>query len=598
MCEVGVIHRRSLFSLAGLLALAAYAPADPPPNYYVTVDVSSAATLRTTLHAVIDDHTRIPYTSGGTDVWNVLELADEDPNNAANVLDVYRNASYTKFGAGNAFYDREHIWPNSYGFPDDGSQNYPYSDCHHLFICNSSYNSSRSNKPFDTCGAGCSEQITEVNDGAGGGSGVYPGNSNWTSGSGATGKWETWVGRRGDVARALFYSDVRYEGGTHGITGASEPDLILTDNTSLIAASNTGINESVAYMGILSTLLLWHAQDPVDDRELARNDVVYSFQGNRNPFIDHPEWVDCLFGSGCSGVAPAAPSGLTATPGNNTVSLNWNDNLEADLDGYKIHRATTVGGPYSTLNVGLLATSDYVDNTAVNGTTYYYRVTAVDIDTNESAPGVSVAATPSAGGGGSGDPWINEIHYDNVSTDANEGVEIAGPAGVDLTGWKLLGYNGNGTLLYQTVNLSGAIPDQLNGFGTLWFPFVGLQNGAPDGVALVDPTDVVLQFLSYEGSFTAGDGAAVTIPSNDVLVVESGTDPLDNSLQLIGTGNSYSSFTWSSPIGHTRGLPNTGQTFLSGPPIPAMSTYGMIAAAALIGLAARTVVRRRATTAG
>lgn len=102
---------------------------------------------------------------------------------------------------------------------------------------------------------------------------MYPGNSNWRVGSGSTGSWETWRGRRGDVARALFYLDIRYEGGTHGDTGVSEPDLILTNDGSLIATSG-GVNASVAYMGILSTLLAWHVEDPVDDRERDRNQVV------------------------------------------------------------------------------------------------------------------------------------------------------------------------------------------------------------------------------------------------------------------------------------------------------------------------------------
>jgi endonuclease I len=128
------------------------------------------------------------------------------------------------------------------------------------------------------------------NNGQGGGSGVYPGNSNWFMGTGATGRWETWIGRRGDVARAILYMDVRYEGGTHGITGVAEPDLIVTNDTGLIAAGATGSNESVAYMGLRSVLLEWHLADPPDDMERRRNDVVYSYQGNRNPFIDHPEW--------------------------------------------------------------------------------------------------------------------------------------------------------------------------------------------------------------------------------------------------------------------------------------------------------------------
>jgi endonuclease I len=280
---------------------AIQSPLGEPAGYYNAVDPSSGAALRASLHAVIDDHTRFPYTSTATDTWNVLEAAQEDPTHSGNILDLYGNASFQKQGGGNTLYNREHTWPSSYGFPNDGSQNYPFTDCHHLFLSDDGYNSSRSNKPFRTCGAACNEKPTALTNGLGGGSGVYPGNSNWTQGSYTAGTWEVWGGRRGDVARALFYMDVRYEGGSHGVTGAPEPNLILTDNEAQIASSNTGSNEPVAYMGIRSVLLQWHASDPVDDLERARNDVVYGFQGNRNPFVDHPEWVDCVFNGVCGG---------------------------------------------------------------------------------------------------------------------------------------------------------------------------------------------------------------------------------------------------------------------------------------------------------
>ena len=259
-----------------------------------------ALTLRARLHGVIDDHLRFPYSRGATDTWDILKLADEDPDDADHILDVYKNASYHKISAGGGLYNRKHTWPNSYGFPDDGSTNYPYTDCHMLFLCDGSYNSSRSNNPYRNCNAGCLEKTTLVNNGQGGGSGEYPGNSNWRTGQGPSGTWETWIGRRGDVARAMFYMDVRYEGGTHGNTGASEPDLILTDDADLIVVTNGPI----AYMGILSVLLEWHEQDPVDDVERNRNDVVFSFQQNRNPFIDNPEWVACLFLNECDAECP------------------------------------------------------------------------------------------------------------------------------------------------------------------------------------------------------------------------------------------------------------------------------------------------------
>ncbi len=312
--------KRLLLPVAAL-ALAGSLFAQAPPGYYNSVDSSTPATLRSTLHAVIDDHVRFSYTSSSTDTWDILELAMEDPSNSSRIVEVYKNQSHAKQGGGNSFYNREHTWPKSYGFPDDNSSNYPYTDCHQLFLCDPGYNSARSNRPFRTCSSGCAEYTTALTNGTGGGSGPYPGNSNWGKGSFTAGSWEVWGDRRGDIARAIFYMDIRYEGGNHGTTGHNEPDLIVTDIQSLISNSNTGNNESIAYMGMKSVLLAWHFEDPVDARDIARNDVVAAFQGNRNPFVDHPEWVDALYGSGATsqiygcGMNPAdSLSVLSGTP--------------------------------------------------------------------------------------------------------------------------------------------------------------------------------------------------------------------------------------------------------------------------------------------
>jgi hypothetical protein len=82
--------------------------------------------------------------------------------------------------------------------------------------------------------------------------------------------------------------------------GNDEPGMILTDDLTLIDSSNTGENEPVAYMGMLSVLLEWHEQDPADLIEFQHHEAVASFQGNRNPFIDHPEWVSCVFEGVCA----------------------------------------------------------------------------------------------------------------------------------------------------------------------------------------------------------------------------------------------------------------------------------------------------------
>ena len=93
---------------------------------------------------------------------------------------------------------------------------------------------------------------------------------------------------------------------------------------------------------------------------------------------------------------PAAPTALAATAGDGSVALDWADNVEGDLDGYTVYRATSSGGPYTALTGGLLSSSDYVDNAVTNGTTYYYVVTALDTASNESSNSSEAVATPTA----------------------------------------------------------------------------------------------------------------------------------------------------------------------------------------------------------
>lgn len=548
----------------GVSAATAAAASGAPIGYYDTVDASSATELRATLHEVIDDHDRIPYTSSSrTDTWDVLEIADQDPTDAGQILDVYRNASYPKFGAGNNVYNREHAWPRSYGFPDNLVSSYPYSDAHALFLSNSSYNSTRSNKPYATCTADCAELVTEANAGIGGGSGLYPGNSNWTTGSGASGTWETWGERRGDVARALLYLDVRYEGDQHS-TGIDEPDLVLTDDRSLITvfeANTTG----VAYMGLLSVLLQWHAEDPVDDRERVRNDVVFAAQGNRNPFIDHPAWVACVFEASCGGVdteAPALPDALSADPGDQLVALSWAPSPSADLATYTVHRSDD-GVTWVALASTPPGVTTFTDDTVNNNTTYTYAVSAIDHSGNESPWTTPISATPSGTDSGP-QPWINEFHYDNKGKDTGEFVEIAGPAGTDLNGWTLVGYNGANGEVYRTVALQGVLADQQNGFGTATVDLGAIQNGSPDGLALVDSEGRVVEFLSYEGDLLAMTGPAAGQTATDIGVSESGSNPKGRSLQRVGTGQRGADFSWQSPAIDSPGAPNAGQTFSNG----------------------------------
>jgi endonuclease I len=292
---------------------------DSGGGYYGRVNVSSAPQLRCSLHQTIRGHTAYPYSGSGTSTWTILEIADEDPANAARILDVYKNRSYAKgsdrAGTGSGVtYNREHTWPNSLGFGtatgDLGLPYSPYTDTHMLYLSDTNYNADRGNKPYADCSSGCGERPTELNNGSGGGTGTYPGHSNWVqTPDGNGGSFEVWGKRKGDMARAVMYMAIRYEGSDDIHTGQSEPDLELTDNRSLIVATGA----SPAYMGLMSTLLAWHQADPPDAAERARNEVVFSFQGNRNPFIDHPEWAtQALF---TSTTPPTCQLGTGTPPG-------------------------------------------------------------------------------------------------------------------------------------------------------------------------------------------------------------------------------------------------------------------------------------------
>jgi predicted extracellular nuclease len=172
-----------------------------------------------------------------------------------------------------------------------------------------------------------------------------------------------------------------------------------------------------------------------------------------------------------------------------------------------------------------------------------------------------LSAVPAVAGSGPA-VFINEFHYDNASTDTGEAIEIAGPAGTDLTGWSIVLYNGNGGASYNTTALSGSLNDDSNGYGfmVVTYPSNGIQNGSPDGIALVDGTTVV-QFLSYEGSFVAVGGPADGMTSTDIGVAETSSTPAGDSLQLQGTGTTYDDFTWGGPVASTFGSVNFGQAF-------------------------------------
>lgn len=275
------------------------AHAAPPAGYYDSAIGKTGDDLRTALHAIVQNGSVVvPYSSTGFDTSDALKIIDSDPANSLNVLVIYSGFSEPKADFGlTTGWDREHLWPNSYGIDSTGPA---YSDLHNLRPIDFNVNSSRGNKWYDYSNPA---------------DGNYrnPANAEAPECSSDTNSWEPPDRMKGDIARALMYMDVRYSG-----------VLVLTPDLSTI-------NSSAARMGNLFALLRWSDADPVDSAEQNRNDSVFNLQQNRNPFVDHPEWVHSIFDPRLS-VAQSASSVVvswSATFSNAALQQNsggvWSD---------------------------------------------------------------------------------------------------------------------------------------------------------------------------------------------------------------------------------------------------------------------------------
>jgi endonuclease I len=231
----------------------------PPPSsceaYYTTACGKSGAALKSALNGIIKNQTKLSYDA----VWDALKATDQDPNNSNNVILLYSGISRSKSlnGGDQGDWNREHVWAQSHG--NFGTSAGAGTDLHHLRPEDVRVNADRGNLDFDNGGSAYTNA---------------PGNY-WDSDS-----WQPRSAVKGDVARMLFYMAVRYESG-------DQLNLELNDSVS---------NGSSPYMGRLSVLKQWSQQDPPDAFEKRRNELIHdSYQGNRNPFIDHPEWVAAIW---------------------------------------------------------------------------------------------------------------------------------------------------------------------------------------------------------------------------------------------------------------------------------------------------------------
>jgi len=207
-------------------------------------------------------------------MWTVLEYTDEDPQNSSNVILIYSQNSFPKAdrdtGIEKIAWNREHVWPKSKGFPSQST--YPYNDAHHLRAADKRVNTMRNNKDFKNGGSLLC---------------VYPYQSPdcKVRAYQTSTTFEVPDGDKGDIARMVFYMDVRYTGQSE-----KEPDLSLVNRATV----------SEPHLGFLCTLVQWAKQDPVGPYERYRHERIYEWHFNRNPFVDHPEWVDVLFTPLCA----------------------------------------------------------------------------------------------------------------------------------------------------------------------------------------------------------------------------------------------------------------------------------------------------------
>lgn len=472
--------KRNLLSLLAVVLLtSSVLIAQVPQGYYDSTTSLSGGALKNALNGIIKGHTEYPYSSTATDVWDILKEADRDPNSPNNVLCIYSKFSVNAAAEYNNAdgWNREHVWAKSRG--DFGTTKGAGTDMHHLRAADVSTNSARNNRNFD-------EAPNPYVDNGGthnGSTPSYTSDVDWV--------WEPPADVKGDVARMLMYMAVRYE----GLDG--EPDLELQeaylDNTSKTPAQAR-----------LSTLIQWHLNDPVDAEERRRNDVVYSYQNNRNPFIDHPEFVCEIYDCGLTPPANSAPvfTSMVVPVATENAAYVYNiTSTDADNDNLSF---TTSNLP-SWLNI-----VDNGDGTAVlSGTPLAVNVGANSINISVSDGQVSTAqnfqitVTAENAGGAASDLFFSE--YVEGSS-YNKALEVANFTGV-------------------SVNLSAyTIKKQTNGAGN-WSSGMALNGTLTNQDVYVAAHSSAVANITSQADYTGGVGEmsfngndAIGLFKNDVLI--------------------------------------------------------------------------------
>ncbi|EJL61332.1 endonuclease [Flavobacterium sp. CF136] len=396
--------KQKLLILALLFSVFSFAQI--PSGYYNTA-TGTGYTLKTQLYNIIKGHTDNGYAG----LYTTYQTSDVDNfyENDGTVLDMYsENPSGTdpyNYSTGSTqrcgsysvegdCYNREHIIPQSVF----NEQSPMVADAHFITPTDGKVNGMRSNYPHGTVS---SATYTSQNGGKLGSSSV----------SGYSGTvFEPINAFKGDIARMYFYFATRYENTVAGYSYA------MFD----------GSSNKVFTTAFLNLLLAWNAQDPVSAREIARNNAIYARQNNRNPFIDHPEYVNQIWGgtSSTDTTAPTAPTSLASTSKTATsISLSWTASTDnVGVTGYDVYAnsvlKTTVTGLTATIT-GLTAS-----------TSYSIYVKAKDAAGNASASSSTIAVTTNSSGGTATDLLFSE--YIEGSSN-NKALEIANNTGSSVS---------------------------------------------------------------------------------------------------------------------------------------------------------------------
>lgn len=406
-----------------------------PAGYYESASGQSGDQLKASLHNIIKGHITFPYSASSTDVWDILKEADKDPNDPSKVIGIYSGFSMdadAEYASGSGW-NREHVWAKSRG--DFGTSQGPGTDCHHLRAADISTNSARNNRNFDYADNFYIDAT-----------GTYNGPTESKT-STSSYVWEPRDEVKGDVARMIFYMATRYEG------DSGEPDLELTETL-------LDNGDKSPFHARLSVLLEWHQLDPVSEAERSRNDIIYSYQNNRNPFIDHPEFV-CLIYS-CDGeTVNTAPSFVSTALTSITAGETYQYIISAtDSESDPItFSATTLpswlsltdNGNGSALLTGLSTSAEIGSHEVV------LEVSDGSLNTQQSFT-ITVSSSNQGGNGKATDLFISE--YIEGSS-FNKGLEIANFTGdiVDLGNYSLFKQtNGSGEWSSE-LTLSGSLAD-------------------------------------------------------------------------------------------------------------------------------------------